>query len=174
MNVADLMTPSPAAVRATDPLSRAAELMRNGRFGLVPVVDEGGRPIGVGTPRDVCVATLDRPRPPQDIAVADAMKRGVATVDATATLLDAQNEMARAGVRRLPVVDPDGLLVGVIQSLPALDAGMALAAQDAADHAGATHPAGDADEIGLAVDLPLAKVRVRVGEVGRAAEHGHR
>lgn len=114
MSLRPLMTPTPATLRAEEPLSRAAELMRNGRFGLLPVVDPEGRPVGLVTPRDICMATLDRHLAPQDLTVADAMCTNVTTVDVDATAGEAEDRMARAGVRRLPVVDAQHKLVGVI------------------------------------------------------------
>ena len=60
-----------------------------------------------------------------------------------------------------------------LEPLFAADAGMALAAQDAADHARAAEPARDADQFRFAIDRTLAGVGVGMGEVGRAAEHRH-
>lgn len=114
MEVATLMTPNPAVVVESDPLSRAAELMKNGKFGLVPVVDEDGYPVGVVTPRDVCTKTFELARAPQDIRVRDAMRPDVVTIPAEATLREAQERMACAGLRRLVVVDATGALVGVL------------------------------------------------------------
>ena len=84
--------------------------------GFVPVVSEDGseRVIGVLTDRDICMATLARGRAPQGVAVGDVMSREVRTLRAFATLQAAEDVMREARLRRLPVVDSEGRLVGVL------------------------------------------------------------
>ena len=84
-------------------------------------------------------------------------------------VLQAEDDVVLAGDRQHAV----DALDDPFQALSAVDLGIALAGEDAADGPRAAQPAGDADHLGLAVDGPLAAVGVGVGEVGRAAEHRH-
>ena len=56
----------------------------------------------------------------------------------------------------------------------AADLGIALTGEHAADRPRPAQPPRHADQLGLAIDGPLPSVRVRIGEIGRAAEHRHR
>jgi CBS domain-containing protein len=92
-------------------LQLAAERMEKEGMGLLVVVD-GGRPVGVLTDRDVALQLLSGPAQ----RVSDAMTRHPRTVPGDAPLAEAIALMSRHGVRRLPVVDPDGHSVAVIAS----------------------------------------------------------
>jgi CBS domain-containing protein len=116
MKVEQIMTRSVHACRATSTLADAASIMLDADCGFVPVVSEDGseRVIGVLTDRDICMATLARGRAPQDVAVGDVMSRDVRTLRTSATLQAAEDVMREARLRRLPVVDTEGRLVGVL------------------------------------------------------------
>jgi CBS domain-containing protein len=89
--------------------------MWEGDCGFVPVTEEGGtRVVGAITDRDVCMAAYTRGQPIQSQAVRDAMASSVRTCAASDTLEHAEAIMREAQVRRLPVVDDAGQLVGVL------------------------------------------------------------
>lgn len=112
----DAMTISPAVVIPNDPIARAAELMRDWDTGMIPVVTSLATMelIGVITDRDIvvrCVAAHDLP----GCDVGPHMStRKLATVYPETPLVTCAHRMAESQVRRLPVVDIDGRLVGIV------------------------------------------------------------
>lgn len=114
MIVKDLMTGEVRTCTAQDSLQRAAEIMWSRDCGVVPVVDAEQRVIGVVTDRDVCMHALMSGRPLRDCLVADAMSDDVCTCDASDSIQRAQALMRGRRVRRLPVVDDQQHLIGIL------------------------------------------------------------
>lgn len=114
MNVDVLMTREPKSCLASDTLHRAAQIMWDEDCGVVPVVDEQGHLVGLVTDRDVCMATYTRGRPPHEIAVGDVMARTLFTLRAEETADAALALVSERRVRRAPVVDDGGRLVGIL------------------------------------------------------------
>ena len=114
MKIEKLMSRTVRACAPTDNLATAAHLMWEGDLGLVPVVDAEGRPVGVLTDRDICMSALFNGARLEDVPVARSMSRNVATVRADGSLREALDLMRDQRVRRLPVVDGDGRLAGVL------------------------------------------------------------
>jgi CBS domain-containing protein len=112
--VRDVMSREPRSCRPTDDLSRAAQLMWEGDFGVLPVVDDERKPIGVLTDRDICMAAYTRGVALAELTVTDAMSRGVCSCKPSHTLRSAMDLMVTHQVRRLPVVGDDGALVGIV------------------------------------------------------------
>jgi len=82
--------------------------------GAVPVVDDADRPVAVITDRDICMAAYTRNVPIDQLRVDGAMSKQVITIRADATV-DACEELMRWWqIRRVPVVDDAGRLVGVV------------------------------------------------------------
>jgi CBS domain-containing protein len=120
--VRDSMTPGVDAVSPAQPVRDAAQLMKIGDFGSVPVV-EGGRVIGMLTDRDIVVRAVAEGLDPDTVQVGEIASTGTVTVSADEDLDEALTLMARHKVRRLPVVDDGNKLVGVLsQADVALDA----------------------------------------------------
>lgn len=116
MKIKDLMTKEVGTCRPTDPLSAAAQLMWDRDCGCVPVVsdDESGQVVGILTDRDICMATHFRGTAPGAVSVGEVMSTKVRTIGPSETAADAEAVMQDARVRRLPVVDEDQRLVGLI------------------------------------------------------------
>jgi CBS domain-containing protein len=94
-------------------LARVGWLMWEGDCGSLPVVREG-KIAGIITDRDLCMAAAMKPRPCTEIRVAEAMSAGdVAVVTEDGSLEDALALMAERRVRRLPVLNAAGDLVGI-------------------------------------------------------------
>ena len=110
--VRDAMTPGVETVEPSQPLREAAELMKLGDFGSVPVV-ENGRLVGVLTDRDIVVRAVAQGLDPSSAQVGEVASTGPVTVEPDQDLAEALRLMAQHRVRRLPVVD-DGKLVGVL------------------------------------------------------------
>jgi CBS domain-containing protein len=96
-------------VDAQENLRAAAERMEKEGLGMLVAVEKGC-PVGVLTDRDVALCALDA----ATAHVAQAMTRSPATIEAGAALSEAVALMGRKGVRRLPVVEADGQVVGVL------------------------------------------------------------
>jgi CBS domain-containing protein len=106
-------------VRPTDDLVKAAQIMRAEHIGYLvvvePTLEEGGwKPVGVLTDRDIVVSVVARDADPRLLRVGDVMTQKPVTVLAEDSIADALSEMRRIGVRRLPVLGDEGVVVGVI------------------------------------------------------------
>lgn len=112
--VGEVMSADVATCTPRDSLNRCAQLMWERRVGCVPIVDAERRPVSIVTDRDVCMAAYIQGKPLVAIEVASAMSHRLFTVAASAPVSQAEALMRRTGVRRLLVVDGEGLLVGVL------------------------------------------------------------
>lgn len=114
MRVGDIMTKEVRVCRRGDSLNEAARRMWEGDLGALPVVDEGGAVLAVVTDRDLCMAAYTRGRRLEEMQVHEAMSPRVATCGAGDPIEDAERVMRESRVRRLPVVDEGGVLVGIV------------------------------------------------------------
>jgi signal-transduction protein with cAMP-binding, CBS, and nucleotidyltransferase domain len=94
-------------------LREVAQLMGEREVGCVMVVDQVGELAGIVTDRDLALRALGEGRS-ADIAVEEVMSRDVATVSPHAPVETAAATMTKRGVRRLPVVDDEGVLHGMV------------------------------------------------------------
>ena len=113
MKVNKVMRPEVETCSADAPLSDAAKIMWEQDCGSVPVVEEG-RLTGVITDRDIAMAGLMTGLPLGLIVVREVMTAEPVSVAADESLADAHGRMREAQVRRLPVVDEDNAVVGVL------------------------------------------------------------
>jgi CBS domain-containing protein len=112
--VRDLMSADPATCHSDDRATEPARLMWERDCGAVPVVDDAGCVVGMITDRDLCMAAYTRGARLEDIRVGDIMARTAVTCALDDTIESARSKMARAEVRRLPVVDDRGVVCGVL------------------------------------------------------------
>ena len=112
MKIRDVMSNDIHISRPDDSLQHVATRMADGDFGFMPVV-EGDRLIGTITDRDVTVRAVARGASPSD-QIAGFMSPDPVTVVDTDDLKTALDLMSRARIRRLPVMDKDRRLVGVV------------------------------------------------------------
>jgi len=119
MNLDTLLTTAVLTCRTTDPLSTVAQSMWEGDLGCLPVLDHEERVVGMLTDRDMLMATHLRGSPLWSLNAGDVMSNVVHALPASATARDAAELMARLQLRRLPVLDADGRLLGIL-SLSAL------------------------------------------------------
>ncbi|MDQ3025465.1 MAG: CBS domain-containing protein [Pseudomonadota bacterium] len=111
MKISDVMTPNPKTVKASDSIQTVANIMREEDAGAVPVV-EGGRVIGMVTDRDIVVrAVADGDFTAK---VSDVISDDVITASPDMTTSEAAALMGEHQVRRLPVLDADDRLVGIV------------------------------------------------------------
>ena len=116
MKAHEIMTSKPEVVTPQDPISRAAQIMRDKDVGLVPVVRDTSSMMleGVITDRDVAVRHVADCHT-SDCSVASHMSREhISAVDQSDDVQTVMATMERAEVRRVPVTDKNGKLVGII------------------------------------------------------------
>lgn len=129
MDVQSVMTSKPACCQQATPLRDVAQMMIDHDCGQIPVVDQGGMPIGVVTDRDIAIRVVAQGRDHNQCCAGDAMSSPVQTVRQDSTLKDAVCLMESAKVRRVPVVDDGGKLCGMFSL-----ADLALSGKDAATY----------------------------------------
>lgn len=110
----DVMTRNPRTVTPDTPVREAAQLMRSEDTGALPVVEGGSsnRPIGLITDRDLAIRVVAEGN--LDARVRDAMTPNAHTARETDDLDSVMQLMSREQVRRVPIVDARGDLVGII------------------------------------------------------------
>jgi len=110
------MTANPKFCVPDDPVSRAAEIMRGNDVGAVPVVrDRAGKQLsGMITDRDIAIKIVATGRDPRTTRIEKVMSKGVVICRSEDDCRHAMDAMARHQVRRVPVVDSDGALIGII------------------------------------------------------------
>ena len=111
--IRDLMSKQPCAIDADKPVSYAAKMMRDEDVGLAPIV-EGEKLIGTLTDRDIAIRVVAEGKDPDRTKTRDVATTRLVTVDPQQDLDEALRLMAQHQVRRLPVVEEDGKLVGVV------------------------------------------------------------
>jgi CBS domain-containing protein len=127
MYVAQLCSRNAATIRPFDEVITAARLMRERHVGYLVVVEPdqsgaGAFPVGVLTDRDIVIGVVARGVDPGALTVGDIMTAKPVVVSELASVESAVQEMRRIGVRRLPVVDSQGELRGVLSLDDVLDA----------------------------------------------------
>ena len=109
----DVMTSKPRTIEPSTPLEQAARIMRDEDVGALPIV-EGDRLFGMLTDRDIAIRAVADGKDPKATKAQDVASRQVVTVDPEQSLDEALRLMASHQVRRLPVVEEDGRLVGIV------------------------------------------------------------
>ena len=112
-NIRDVMTSNPCTIDAEKSVAYAAKMMREEDVGLAPIV-EGDKLIGMLTDRDIAIRVVAEGRIPDQVTVREVASKQVVTIDPQQDLDEALRIMAKHQVRRLPVVEEDGRLVGVV------------------------------------------------------------
>jgi CBS domain-containing protein len=119
MNIGDLAQRKTVSIRRHEDLISAARTMREEHVGCLivtePMVEQGGeRPIGILTDRDIVTAVIARDVDPRAVLVDDVMTREPLVVAAKNSVESALGKMRELGVRRVPVVDDLGRLMGIL------------------------------------------------------------
>lgn len=114
MKVRELMTAHPLSCTLGTTLARVAKLMWDADCGVIPVTNEEGRLTGIITDRDICIFVAAQDLPARQIQVGTVATKNVFTCTADEDVVGALATMKEHRVRRLPVVDENGLLVGML------------------------------------------------------------
>ena len=114
MDVKRLMKHEVRTCHPYNSLNDAAQIMWEEACGSVPVVSEDFRPVGFLTDRDISMAAYTQGRPLGELKVETAMARSVVSCGSEDDLTHAAQVMRDNCVRRLPVIDSRGVLVGLL------------------------------------------------------------
>jgi CBS-domain-containing membrane protein len=182
VTVADVMTDDVVSVTADTPLKTLAELIVTHRVSGLPVVDQSGKVVGVVSEFDLLAKVAAGPlsaesmrRLPRRLrqkargeTASDVMTSDVVTVEADMTVPQAALTALRAGVRRLPVTDPAGRLVGIVTRSDLL---RLLLCSDAELQSSILE---DVQSVAALADLADADIEVKDGIVTVRGEAGRR
>jgi CBS domain-containing protein len=113
MTVSDLMREDVVTAKPDEQVRRIARRMRDETVGSV-VVEEDGRPIGIITDRDLTTRILAEGADPDSKTARDIMTSDPETVTSDAGVRELCDRMSEARVRRMPVIDYEGNLAGII------------------------------------------------------------
>lgn len=116
MKAHDIMTADPFSVTPVDSVRRAADIMRELNVGAVPVVEDTDSPLllGIITDRDITVRCVAEGHEPSCLVRTHMTALPLQTVGPQADVSEVIDRMEQAQVRRIPVVNPDGVLLGII------------------------------------------------------------
>jgi CBS domain-containing protein len=110
----DLMTRNVTTVNRWDTVERAARLMGECDCGSLPVVGDGERLIGMITDRDIAIRIAGRGLDPRRAHVDQAMSDDVIACHENDSVDGCMRQMSRHQIRRLPIVDDRGRVVGIV------------------------------------------------------------
>jgi CBS domain-containing protein len=114
MKVQDIMTSDVQCCGPDTNLAIAAKMMWDSDCGALPVLNVEGKVLGMITDRDICMAAATKNKPPSEITVWETTSGKTFTCRPTDDVHTALDIMKRERVRRLPVVDEDGILQGIV------------------------------------------------------------
>ena len=114
MELNDVMTANPACCARDTPLQQVAQMMIDNDCGLIPVVDEQRKPLGVVTDRDIATRAVAGGMDATACIAGDCMTTPVQTVAIGSSLADCCAAMEASQVRRVPVVDAQGRICGIV------------------------------------------------------------
>ena len=113
MRARDIMTKNPECCRREHTARDAAKVMRDRDCGVVPIVDDGGRVVGIVTDRDLTVRGIAAGKGPET-RVSELMTSVAACCGQDDDLRDVEQKMAELQIRRIPIVDAGGRCLGII------------------------------------------------------------
>jgi CBS domain-containing protein len=119
MAIGELCIRDVVYIGRTESAGEAARLMRSAHVGSLVVLDPaeaGGKPVGMVTDRDIAVGVVALGLDPERTPVEGVMRPGLASIEESEGLGRALELMGSQGVRRLPVVDATGALVGIVSA----------------------------------------------------------
>lgn len=116
MKARDIMTKDPSCVTPDTPVRDAAKLMQRDDVGMLPVVESKGskKLVGIVTDRDIAIRHVAEGHASPDCPVSEAMTDRLVTSRENDDVNDLMKVMGREQVRRIPIVDERGSIVGVV------------------------------------------------------------
>jgi len=114
MLVKDAMNKDVKTIGENDNVRNAAERMVNNRIGSLVVLSQSGELLGLLTERDILRDVVARGESSDEIKVGEVMTKNIIVISPEATLEDAANVMTENRIKKLPVVDQEGHLIGIV------------------------------------------------------------
>lgn len=114
MKIKDVMTKAPITCTPDTNIAAAAERMLKGDCGVLPVVAADGTLAGIVTDRDLFIALATRDKLASQLTVGEVARTTVFSCGVDTDIVTALGIMKRHYVRRLPVLDEDGTVVGIV------------------------------------------------------------
>ncbi len=117
MKVEQLMTKAPCVCTSSSTLNDAARVLWETDCGIVPIVERSDgveRVVGVLTDRDICMAAYTTGQKLEEIAVERVMSKELRTCSPSTSIETAEKTMRASQIRRLPVVDDGGGILGIL------------------------------------------------------------
>ena len=114
MRVERAMTKNVFTCLAHQTLEQAARMMWEADVGCLVVIEEDRRPVGMITDRDIAMAAYTQGVALRDALVSNAMSQKVITSKPDARLSELESLMQAEQVRRVPVIEPNGTLIGIV------------------------------------------------------------
>jgi CBS domain-containing protein len=119
--IRDAMTANPRTIEAGTTAKEAASVMKSEDVGSIPIVD-GDRLVAIVTDRDIALRIVAEGKG-AETTVGEIASRDLVTIDPEQTLDEAARLMGQHQLRRLPVVEEDGKLVGILAQADVAQAG---------------------------------------------------
>lgn len=116
LKVIDMAVRNVATISADKTIQECAQQMRADHVGSLVVIDEDRKPVGMITDRDIAIEVVAQKLDPAAKKVADIMTAPVVTATPNEGMVVALARMREFGIRRLPIVDEEGHIVGVISN----------------------------------------------------------
>lgn len=113
MDVKTIMTADPVAASPAASLQQVARMMLDNDVGEIPIIEDA-KPVGVVTDRDIVVRLVAHGQDPTQVTARDCMTSPAVTIPVDADVKDCAELMSREQIRRVPVVDDDGRLCGIV------------------------------------------------------------
>ncbi|MCE4628630.1 MAG: CBS domain-containing protein [Desulfurococcales archaeon] len=112
--VSSLLAHSPIVLKPDNTVADAIRVMAEHNIGAVVIVDDKFRPIGIFTERDLLIKVCAKGLDPKSVKLEEVMTKDPVTISEDTPALQALEIMMNFGFRHLPVVDENGILVGVV------------------------------------------------------------
>lgn len=114
MKCKEIMTPNPRYCSPQATSIEAAKIMRDEDVGIVPICEQDKKLVGVVTDRDICLTVVAEERHPREVKVSECMSEELVTCKPEDDVRKAEDLMKEYQVRRIPIVDDQGRILGVI------------------------------------------------------------
>jgi CBS domain-containing protein len=112
----EVMTNNPVCCLSNDMVVKAAQIMKTGNVGSVPVIDneKTRKLIGIVTDRDLALKIVAEGKDPKSTKVAVVMSAKVVSCLSEDDLQKAMDSMSKNQLRRIPIIDKTGMILGII------------------------------------------------------------
>ena len=114
MKCSDVMTKNPKTCAPTDIVEQAAQLMKSEDVGPIPIVGDNGKLEGIITDRDIVLKVVAEGRDPKTTKLSEVMTTDLISCTQDGDVEEMLELMEDNQVRRIPVVDASGRLVGIV------------------------------------------------------------